>query len=83
MDSFLTVTCWVIVSTAQQLRETGEALGLKGSELVIFVREQQTLEDERKAKEDERKTKERQDREKEEERLERARLFEIERARLE
>ena len=42
------------MSTPQQLRETGEALGLKGSELVIFVREQQTLEDERKAKEDER-----------------------------
>jgi len=57
------------MSTAQQLRETGEAMGLKGSELVIFVREQQTLENERKAKEDER--------------LEKARFFELERARLE
>ena len=46
------------MSTAQQLRETGEAMGLKGSELVIFVREQQTFETEQKAKEEERKTKE-------------------------
>ena len=59
------------MSTAQQLRETGEAMGLKGSELVIFVREQQTLEDERKAKE-------REDKAKEEERLDKVRLFEIE-----
>jgi len=53
------------MSTAQQLRETGEAMGLKGSELVIFVREQQTLENERKAKEAEEREKERQDKAKE------------------
>jgi len=45
------------MTTAQQLRETGEAMGLKGSELVIFVREQQTLENERKTKEAEEKRK--------------------------
>ena len=41
-----------------------------------FVREQQTLENERKAKEEERKAKE-------EERLDKVRLFEIERGKLE
>jgi len=51
-------------------------MGLKGSELVSFVREQQTLENERKAKEEERKAKE-------EERLDKVRLFEIERGKLE
>ena len=56
MVSFFIATCWVTMSTAQQLRETGEAMGLKGSELVIFVREQQTFETEQKAKEEERKT---------------------------
>ena len=33
------------MSTAQQLRETGEAMGVRGVELQSFVREQQTLED--------------------------------------
>ena len=60
MVSFLIATCWLTMSstTAQQLRETGEALGLKGSELMNFVREQQVLEREDKEKEDERKAKE-------------------------
>jgi len=31
-------------SSTQQLREIGEAMGLAGSELTNFVREQQTLE---------------------------------------
>jgi len=48
--SFRITACWLTMSTAQQLRETGEAMGLKESELVTFVREQQTLENERKAK---------------------------------
>ena len=77
MVSFVIATCRVTMSTAQQLRETGEAMGLKGSELVIFVREQQTLEDERKAKEREDKAKEDERKAKEEERLEKARLFEF------
>ena len=50
MVSFRITACWLTMSTAQQLRETGEAMGLKESELVTFVREQQTLENERKAK---------------------------------
>ena len=33
------------MSTTQQLRETGEAMGLKGSELTNFVKEQQTREE--------------------------------------
>ena len=45
MVSFLITTCWVTMSTAQQLRETGEAVGLKGSELTNFVKEQQTREE--------------------------------------
>ena len=57
MVSFLIAICRVTMTTAQQLRETGEAMGLKGSELVIFVREQQTLENERKTKEAEEKRK--------------------------
>jgi len=55
----------------QQLKESGESLGLKGPELMSFVREQQTLEREERAKQ-------RQDREKEDERLEKLRLGEAE-----
>jgi len=39
------------MSTAQQLRETGEALGLKGSALTNFVKEQQTRERENRERE--------------------------------
>jgi len=61
-------------TSLQQLKETGELLGLKGPELMSFVREQQTLEREEREKQ-------RQDREKEDERLEKMRLLELERAR--
>jgi len=51
-------------TSLQQLKETGEALRLKGPELMSFVREQQTLEREEREKQRE---KEKQDREKEDE----------------
>jgi len=37
-------------STIQQLKEIGEAMGLKGSELATFIKEQQTLEREEREK---------------------------------
>jgi len=46
-------------TTIQQLREIAESMGLKGSEIMNFVRGQQALEREDKEKEDERKAKER------------------------
>jgi len=67
-------------TSVQQLREIAESMGLKGSEIMNFVREQQTQEREEREKqrlfEAERKAKE-------DERLERTRLFELERGRLE
>jgi len=39
-------------TSTQQLREFGEVMGLAGSELMNFVREQQTLEREDREKED-------------------------------
>jgi len=57
-------------TSLQQLKETGESLGLKGPELLSFVREQQTLSRE----------KQRQDGQKKDERLEKMRLLELERA---
>jgi len=49
-------------TSAQQLRKIGEAMGLKGSELTNFVRDQQNLEREEREKQ-------RQDKAKEDERL--------------
>ena len=89
MVSFLIATCWVTMSstTTQQLREIAETMGLKGPEIMNFVREQQNLEREEREKQRlfdaEEKEKERQDKAKEDERLEKTRLFELERARLE
>ena len=51
----------------RQLKEIGESMGLKGPELMNFVRQQQTLEREEREKQRE---KEKQDKEKEDERLE-------------
>jgi len=51
-------------TSIQQLKEIGESMGLKGPELMNFVREQQTLEREKQ------REKEKQDKEKEDERLE-------------
>jgi len=59
----------------QQLKEIGESMGLKGPELMNFVREQRTLEREKREKQRE---KEKQDREKEDERLQLMRRHEIE-----
>ena len=71
-------TCWVTMSSTsvQQLREIAEAMGLTGSEFTNFVKDQQNLEREEREQQ-------RQDKAKEDERLEKARLFELERARLE
>jgi len=62
-------------TSVQQLREIAESMGLKGPELMNFVRDQQILEREEREKQ-------RQDKEKEGEQLERMRLFEIEKAKL-
>jgi len=62
-------------TSLQQLKEIWESMGLKGPELMNFVREQQTLEREEREKHRE---KEKQDREKEDERLELTRRHEIE-----
>jgi len=69
-------------TSAQQLRKIGEAMGLAGSELMNFVREQQTLEREDREKEDKHlelmRRYELEKKVKENERLEKLRLFEIE-----
>ena len=62
-------------TSVQQLREIAESMGLKGPELMNFVRDQHILEREEREKQ-------RQDKEKEGEQLERMRLFEIEKAKL-
>jgi len=62
-------------TSLQHLKEIGESMGLKGPELMNFVREEQTLEREEREKQRE---KEKQDREKEDERLELMRRHEIE-----
>jgi len=64
-------------TSVQQLREIAESMGLKGPELMNFVRDQHILEREERERE-----KQRQDKEKEGEQLERMRLFEIEKAKL-
>ena len=48
MVSFLIVTCWQTMfsfTTAQQHNEFGESMGLEGSELMEWVRRQQTHEE--------------------------------------
>ena len=58
-------------TTIQQLREIGEAVGLRGAELQNFVKDQQDLQ------------RQREDKVKEDERLEKTRLFELETGKLE
>jgi len=57
----------------QQLKEIGKAMGLKGSELASFIKEQQTLEREEREKL-------RQEKDKEDERLVKLREFELQKA---
>ena len=60
-------------TTIQQLKEIGEAMGLNGSELASFIKEQQILEREEREKL-------RQEKDKEEERLVKLREFELQKA---
>ena len=85
MVSFFIATCWATMSstTIQQLREIGEAMGLRGAELQNFVKVQQDLEREERERQREDKEKEDGRKAKEDERLEKVRLFELERGKLE
>ena len=57
-------------TSVQQLKEIGEAMGLKGSDLATFIKEQQIMEREERERQ-------RVEREKEDERLEKMRQFEL------
>ena len=57
-------------TTVQQLKEIGQAMGLKGSELATFIKEQQILEREEREKL-------RQEKDKEDERLLKLRQYEL------
>jgi len=69
-------------TSVQELTELAESIGLKGVEIMNFVREQQTLEREEREREDKRMDKlklfEIEEKAKMNERLERERLFELE-----
>jgi len=57
-------------TSVQQLREIAKAMGLTGSEFTNFVKDQQNPESEKREQQ-------RQDKAEEDERLEKARLFEL------